>query len=144
MTDTLVLKNAKFTKGLVMPKKGTYLELEQDEMEYVDGGCSPIQIAGVAGWVVSVACKIALWINEGYNLRWHWGVVLGLKITAAVGIALSIFSGVQQLFTNGVMKNVMTNILTKWVKLSAQKANWVWGIIKGVSLGNSVRSIIYG
>ena len=138
MTDTLVLKNK-----LVMPQAGTYLELDRDEMEYVDGG-SPIQIAGVAGWVVSVACKMALWINEGYNLCWHWGVVLALKITAAVGIALSIFAGVQQLFTNGVMQNVMTNILTNWVKLSAQKASWIWGILKGVSLGNSVRSIIFG
>ena len=32
MTDTLVLKNK-----LVMPQQGTYLELDQDEMEYVDG-----------------------------------------------------------------------------------------------------------
>ena len=35
MTDTLVLKNK-----LVMPQEGTYLELDQDEMEYVDGGQS--------------------------------------------------------------------------------------------------------
>ena len=59
MTDTLVLKNTKFTKGLVMPKKGTYLELDQDEMEYVDGGVTAQVICGAIGFAGAVLSYVA-------------------------------------------------------------------------------------
>lgn len=54
MNDTLVLKNK-----LVMPQQGTYLELDQDEMEYVEGGGHYITEKGWFG----ITHKVGYWCD---------------------------------------------------------------------------------
>ena len=97
MTDTLVLKNK-----LVMPQAGTYLELDQDEMEYVDGGghyivekgwfgithnvgywCDPDQCAIAGDVILSVGIVTAL---VGFCCA-----PLGL-IATAIGIGVALLS----------------------------------------------------
>ena len=77
MTDTLVLKNTKFTKGLMMPKKGTYLELDQDEMEYVDGGW-----IATACEIASLACTITLFLDRNNIIKLPFWSKVALKIGA--------------------------------------------------------------
>ena len=87
MTDTLVLKNAKFTKGLVMPKKGTYLELDQDEMEYVDGGNINIYLSRSSQ--IAICNKLIQTLNfmSGKWGDFTVGAVLTI-VTTVVGTAI--------------------------------------------------------
>ena len=101
MTDTLVLKNTKFTKGLVMPKKGTYLELEQDEMEYVDGG-GRLRIGLTFTWGAVISSSIIGTIvgfctgymttkttKLGVMLGGFWGGVAGFKLGGIVSSGIA-------------------------------------------------------
>ena len=96
MTDTLVLKNK-----LVMPQQGTYLELDQDEMEYVDGGGRIIlgltftwgavissSIIGTiigfcTGYMTTKAAKLGAMIGG------FWGGVAGFIVGGLISAALA-------------------------------------------------------
>ena len=97
MTDTLVLKNK-----LVMPQEGTYLELDQDEMEYVDGGVVVYKgqdawfqitgmIAGSMSWyALSIKCIAAV---TGGVLTFYSGIGTLLAILGFYGYCGTFFMG---------------------------------------------------
>ena len=79
MTDTLVLKNK-----LVMPQAGTYLELDQDEMEYVDGGGHYIVEKGWFG----ITHNVGYWCDPQECSRIGDSLVVSGIVAALVGIGL--------------------------------------------------------
>ena len=121
-----------------MPQAGTYLELDQDEMEYIDGGIAPVQIVGLAGVVVSVACSIVLYGETIGIYKLNFWTRLSLSITRVVGDITSMVCGVaalkQGLFT-GVSK-VLQKFGLNWLDSSK-----VWFMIKGFSTLNHLNNL---
>ena len=139
MTDTLVLKNTKFTKGLVMPKKGTYLELDQDEMEYVDGGI--IQVVGACATVISLTCTAILYLNKYKRCGIpFWGVIL-LNLTRVVGNIVGLVCGMSSsAIASGISKTALS-VLSK-VGVSSGKAVEFLNVIKACITGANAANLL--
>ena len=104
MTDTLVLKNK-----LVMPQQGTYLELDQDEMEYVDGGWKYIE----SKWLFLFALGIYLDPSDCRKLASGSEVIgLGTAFIPGPGLIISGVSNVMRRLWEGGANNRGANF---WV-----------------------------
>lgn len=96
--------------------KKLYTPVSSDVISYDDGdsidGGAALQIVGVAGVLVSMACTAILWMNDYFDwgINFFWRMVL--KITRVVGDVAAIIGGIGSL-AKGTMFNVTAKVLAK-------------------------------
>ena len=107
MPDTIELKNK-----LVMPQKGTYLELEQEEMEYVDGGGRFVVTVSVSGMLAGLCSGVLTQLLCGFISGavpgitkmagpWMWAIGTAIGIILSAALYNLIFSNIDRIITNG-------------------------------------------
>ena len=107
-------------KELYVPQESE--EITYDDGYYIDGGAF-LQIAGVAGAVVSAVCSSILYMNDLFNwgINWFWKIVL--NASAFIGDVVSFLSGLGSL-AKGALFNIASTILSK-IGLGATAANTI-------------------